>query len=124
THTLSDQELKGEVSDIRVTFGAADASGARGGKGGTGGSGSSSTDVPGTGGVGGAGAAGGAGGTANQGTFTTGAISIAGGSFANFAGVQSASFNTGLGSLNQAGTSMAANANISFGGTGGTTTNP
>ena len=59
---------------------------------------------------------GGAGGAGNQnGQLTTGNISIDGASFAAFAGVQTASFSTGLGALNQSATSLAANANISFG---------
>ncbi|OJU11222.1 MAG: hypothetical protein BGN86_10500 [Caulobacterales bacterium 68-7] len=49
-------------------------------------------------------------------TFTTGDIRQDGGSYSGFAGVQTASLNTGLGSVNQASTSISANANITFGG--------
>jgi hypothetical protein len=45
-------------------------------------------------------------------TLTTGNIDSSGSAFS---GVQTASLNTGIGSLNQAATSLAANANISFG---------
>jgi hypothetical protein len=51
-----------------------------------------------------------------NGRLRTGDIGHGGGSFANFAGVQTASQNTGVGSINQAATSLAANAGISFGG--------
>ena len=47
-----------------------------------------------------------------MGTLTTGNINAGG---AAFSGVQTASFNSGVGGLNQAATSLAANANISFG---------
>jgi hypothetical protein len=49
------------------------------------------------------------------GVVTTGDISASGGSYANFAGIQTASSNTGVGSINQAATAVSANANISFG---------
>ena len=48
--------------------------------------------------------------------MATGDISADSGAYMNFAGIQNASFNTGLGSVNQAATSISANANISFGG--------
>ena len=51
----------------------------------------------------------------NPTTFTTGAIGHSGGAFASYAGIQTSSANTGIGSLNQAATSLAANASISFG---------
>jgi len=47
--------------------------------------------------------------------IVTGAISADGASYSNFAGVQTATNNTGLQSVNQAATGLAANANISFG---------
>ncbi len=49
------------------------------------------------------------------GTLTTGAISYGGSAFANFAGIQTVSLNSGVGSSVQAATSLAANANVSFG---------
>jgi hypothetical protein len=48
-----------------------------------------------------------------DGTATTGGI--AGSTYNGFAGIQTASSNTGLASVNQAATSIAANANVSFG---------
>ena len=45
----------------------------------------------------------------------TGDITYEGGSFAAFAGVQTATTNSGLGSVNQAATALSANANINFG---------
>ena len=51
----------------------------------------------------------------NDGQVNTGAIEASGGSYANFAGIQTASNNTGVGSVNQAATAVSANANISFG---------
>ena len=50
-----------------------------------------------------------------SGTLTTGAISYGGSAFANFAGIQTASLNSGVGSSVQAATSLAANANVAFG---------
>ncbi|MCR6658507.1 MAG: hypothetical protein NVV72_03880 [Asticcacaulis sp.] len=50
-----------------------------------------------------------------EGNLTTGNIVARGGSYANFSGVQTASSNTGIGSINQAATALSANANISFG---------
>jgi hypothetical protein len=93
--TLSTQDLEGTVTGIRVHFDSAN--------GGAGGAASESQP-------------GGNGGSGDQnGQLTTGNISIDGASFAAFAGVQTASFSTGLGALNQSATSLAANANISFG---------
>ena len=40
---------------------------------------------------------------------------IAGSTYSGYAGVQTASINTGISSVNQAATSIAANANVSFG---------
>ena len=56
--------------------------------------------------------------TGQSGDLTTGNIVARGGSYANFAGVQTASSNTGVGSINQAATALSANANISFTGGG------
>jgi hypothetical protein len=53
---------------------------------------------------------GGGGGTQN---VATGAI--AGSTYNGYAGIQTASMNTGLNSVNQAATSIAANANVTFG---------
>lgn len=47
--------------------------------------------------------------------LATGAIQYEGGSFAGFAGIQTTGANTGFASVNQAATSLAANASISFG---------
>lgn len=49
------------------------------------------------------------------GGIITGDITADGASYSNFAGVQTANNNTGLQSINQAATGLAANANISFG---------
>jgi hypothetical protein len=49
----------------------------------------------------------------------TGNIHQGGGSFAGFAGIQTVTNNTGLASIGQAATAVSANANVSFGGTGG-----
>jgi len=48
-----------------------------------------------------------------NGALTTGDVNAGG---AAFGGVQTASYNTGVGALNQAATSLSANANITFGG--------
>lgn len=45
---------------------------------------------------------------------STGGISFNGGSFSGFGGINTAGMNTGLNSLNQAATSISANANVSF----------
>lgn len=50
-----------------------------------------------------------------NGRLRTGEITYGGGAFANFAGVQTSSQNTGVGSINQAATSLAANSGITFG---------
>jgi hypothetical protein len=47
-------------------------------------------------------------------TLSNAGIAVSGGSFANFAGVLTANWNTGLQSGNAAGTALAANANINF----------
>jgi hypothetical protein len=73
TATVSNQDLSGSVSDIRVKFdGQNTTSGA-----------------------------------------ATGAIT--GNTYTSFAGIQTANSNTGIGSLGQAATSIAANANVTFG---------
>ena len=113
TTTMSSQELNGEVTNVRVVFGPANGGGA-GSSAGAGTDGGEGEE--GTGAGAGAGAGSTAGGAGQNGVFTTGDVSIAGGSFAGFAGVQTATFNTAPGALNQAATSLAANANISFGG--------
>ncbi len=45
---------------------------------------------------------------------STGGISFNGGAFSGFGGINTAGMNTGLNSLNQAATSISANANVSF----------
>src|SRR6185295_4680623 len=45
----------------------------------------------------------------------TGSIRFDNGAFTNFAGIQTSSTNTGLGSANQAATAVGANANVTFG---------
>jgi hypothetical protein len=55
------------------------------------------------------------GGNTQGGRDRTGAISADGGSYSAYAGIMTANNNTGLNSQNQAATSLAANADISFG---------
>ncbi len=121
----TDLELKGEVSDVTFNYNNNQAAGAGGSggdaaSGGTGGNGGSAAlgtgGVGGVGGVGGAGAGGGAG-AASSGALNvyTGNIGMDGAAFQNFAGIQTASNNTGLASNNQAATGVTANASIAFG---------
>jgi len=50
----------------------------------------------------------------------TGDIANDGGAFANFAGISTSSANTGVGSVNQSATAIAANASVNFGAADGT----
>ena len=52
------------------------------------------------------------------GSLRTGDISNSGGAFAGFAGIQTATYNTGFASTNQAATAISANANVTFGNGG------
>lgn len=52
------------------------------------------------------------------GTLATGNIGQDGGAFAGFAGIQTVSNNTGMGSIGQAATAVSANANVTFGNGG------
>lgn len=52
------------------------------------------------------------------GSLTTGNIGQDGGAFAGFAGIQTVSNNTGMGSIGQAATAVSANANVTFGNGG------
>ena len=52
------------------------------------------------------------------GSLTTGNIGQDGGAFAGFAGIQTVSNNTGMGSIGQASTAVSANANVTFGNGG------
>lgn len=54
-----------------------------------------------------------------HGHITSGDISQSGGAFAGFAGIQTVSNNTGMGSIGQAATAVSANANVTFGNGGG-----
>jgi hypothetical protein len=49
-------------------------------------------------------------------SISTGALSYDGGAFQGWAGIQTASTNTGIASNNQAATAVSANANVNFGG--------
>jgi hypothetical protein len=109
---MSSQDLSGTVSGIQVNFGSTGGAGATSGSGA--GDGTGSPTGSGTGGAGGTPSAG-SGSGAQNGQFRSGDIATSGGSFANYAGVQTASWNTGVGALNQAATALSANANISFG---------
>jgi hypothetical protein len=48
------------------------------------------------------------------GSLTTGQVGFSGSSYSGFAGIQTTSINTGLGSVNQAATALSANADITF----------
>ncbi len=50
-----------------------------------------------------------------SGRLRTGDISNSGGAFAGFAGIQTATYNTGFAATNQAATAISANANVTFG---------
>ncbi len=52
------------------------------------------------------------------GELKTGDISNSGGAFAGFAGIQTATYNTGFAATNQAATAISANANVTFGNGG------
>ncbi len=52
------------------------------------------------------------------GSLRTGDISNSGGAFAGFAGIQTATYNTGFAATNQAATAISANANVTFGNGG------
>ena len=52
-------------------------------------------------------------------SLTTGALSYSGGAFQGFAGIQTASTNTGMAANNLASTAVSANANVNFGGGNG-----
>ncbi len=109
TEATTDQELKAETSDVNFFLANNQAAG-DGASGGTGGNG---VGLSGPGGVGGAGGNGaGSNGALN---LYTGGVVQEGGAYQNFAGIQTASYNTGLASTSQAATGVTANASISFG---------
>lgn len=109
TEASTEQELKAETSDINFFL----ANNQAAGDGATGGTGGSGVGLGGLGGVGGAGGDG-AGSTGALNLYTGGVVQQ-GAAYQNFAGIQTASYNTGLASTSQAATGVTANASISFG---------
>ena len=106
------QDLKGVVVGNSFNFNPQQAAAGAGGVGGSGGTGGGLL----AGGAGGAGGDGYAAAAASSGAqpIYTGAIAVNGAAFQNFAGIQTASFNSGIGSNALAATGVTANANINF----------
>lgn len=111
----NNQTLNGNVSGNGFNMQANQAA-AAGGNGGDGGNGIGIGLLAGigAGAGGGAGAAGAASSGNNQPVYT-GDVAISGAAYQSFAGIQTASYNTGLGSNVQSNTGVAANANVTFG---------
>jgi len=105
------QDLKGVVVGNSFNFNPQQAAAAAGGSGGSGGAGAGLV-----GGAAGAGGDGYAAAAASSGAqpIYTGDIAINGAAFQNFAGIQTASFDSGIGSNALAATGVTANANVNF----------
>jgi len=116
-YASTDQELKGVVVGNTFNLTPQQAAAAAAASGGSAGDGGTGLGLGGLGGPGGAAGNAAASSSASSGAqpISTGAISIDGAAMQNFAGIQTASFNTGIGSNALAATAVTANANVTFG---------